>query len=94
MTSIGNGGESTGLIAMMIARDFGSFDNFRNEMETVSMRAFGPGWSWLGHNHHKKKLEVIDTSGEGYPLLEKNHTNFCDRSVGACIIPRLPRATK
>ncbi|KAL7542768.1 hypothetical protein ACHAXR_012857 [Thalassiosira sp. AJA248-18] len=70
MAGSGGGGEPTGLLAATIRRDFGSFDNFRKEMESVSMKAFGSGWTWLGYNKQKQKLEVILTDGGGNPLLE------------------------
>lgn len=70
MAGAGGGGEPTGLLAKTIRRDFGSFNNFRNELETVAMKAFGSGWAWLGYNKQKQKLEVILTSGGDNPLLE------------------------
>lgn len=70
MAGAGGGGEPTGLLAKTIARDFGSFNNFRQEMKSTSMMAFGSGWTWLGYNKQKKKLEVILTSGAGNPLSE------------------------
>jgi len=68
MAGSGGGGEPTGLLARTIRRDFGSFDNFRSEMESASMKAFGSGWTWLGYNKQRKRLEVIMTSGGGNPL--------------------------
>ena len=70
MAGAGGGGEPKGLLSRTIARDFGSFDNFRREMESASMKAFGSGWTWLGYNKQKKKLEVILMSGAGNPLSE------------------------
>ena len=70
MAGSGGGGEpnSHGLLAKTITRDFGSFNNFRKEMEKTSMKAFGSGWAWLGYNKQTNKLEVVLTSGGGNPL--------------------------
>mmetsp|Transcript_49565 Transcript_49565/g.105331 ORF Transcript_49565/g.105331 Transcript_49565/m.105331 type:complete len:523 (-) Transcript_49565:309-1877(-) len=70
MAGAGGGGEPGGLLADSIRRDFGSFDNFRKEMVSASMRAFGSGWTWLGYDGRKGRLEVITTSGGGNPLSE------------------------
>ncbi len=70
MTGANGGGQPTGLLADTIRRDFGSFNNFRKEMESASMRAFGSGWTWLGYDQRKDKLEVILTNGGGNPLSE------------------------
>mmetsp|Transcript_23763 Transcript_23763/g.38862 ORF Transcript_23763/g.38862 Transcript_23763/m.38862 type:complete len:497 (-) Transcript_23763:108-1598(-) len=70
MTGAGGGGEPAGLLADKIRQDFGSFNNFRKEMESTSIKAFGSGWTWLGYDKQKKKLEVILTSGGGNPLSE------------------------
>ena len=68
MAGAGGGGQPRGLLARTIRRDFGSFDNFRKEMESVAMKAFGSGWAWLVYNKKSKKLEVMLTSGGGNPL--------------------------
>ena len=70
MTGSGGGGEPSGLLAKIIMRDFGSFSNFRKEMESTAMKAFGSGWTWLGYNKQTKKLEVVLTSGAGNPLAD------------------------
>ena len=70
MSGSGGGGEPAGLLSKTISRDFGSFSNFRREMESTSMKAFGSGWVWLGYNKQKKRLEVILTSSGGNPLSE------------------------
>lgn len=71
MAGSGGGGQPpTGLLASTIRRDFGSFANFKREMETTSMMAFGSGWTWLGYNVSTKKLQVILTSVGGNPLID------------------------
>ncbi len=37
-------------MAEMIARDFGSFDNFKKEFEQKGATLFGSGWVWLSAN--------------------------------------------
>ena len=70
MSGSGGGGEPKGLLAKTIRRDFGSFDNFRKEMESSSMKAFGSGWTWLGYDKKQKKLVVSTMTGAGNPLIE------------------------
>lgn len=70
MSGSGGGGEPKGLLAKIIRRDFGSFDNLRKEMESSAMKAFGSGWTWLGYDKRKKKLVVSTMTGAGNPLLE------------------------
>ncbi|KAL7448756.1 hypothetical protein ACHAWC_000899, partial [Mediolabrus comicus] len=70
MSGSGGGGEPKGLLAKIIRRDFGSFDNLRKEIESSAMKAFGSGWTWLGYDKRKKKLVVSTMTGAGNPLLE------------------------
>lgn len=66
--SCGGRGEPSGLLAETIRRDFGSFEAFRQEMETMAMKAFGSGWTWLAYDKRKGRLVVVPTSGGGNPL--------------------------
>ena len=72
MAADGGGGEPSakGVLGEMIRRDFGSFDNFRKELETAALTAFGSGWAWLGYDNEKEKLVVTKTTGAGNPLTE------------------------
>ena len=36
-----------GALMSSIERDFGSFDNFRTHMSTVTVAIQGSGWGWL-----------------------------------------------
>ena len=36
----------SGKLANAIARDFGSFENFKSEMTKASISLFGSGWTW------------------------------------------------
>src|SRR5690554_3969713 len=41
------GGEPAGELAEAIARDFGSFDTFKDEFKKAATGRFGSGWAWL-----------------------------------------------
>jgi Fe-Mn family superoxide dismutase len=43
----GGGGEPTGDIADRIAKDFGSYDKFKEEFSNAAATQFGSGWAWL-----------------------------------------------
>ncbi|KAL7469192.1 hypothetical protein ACHAXS_009446 [Conticribra weissflogii] len=68
----GGGGkpDEKGLLSNLILRDFGSFDNFRADIESAALTAFGSGWAWLGYDKEMGKLVVSKTIGAGNPLTE------------------------
>ncbi len=68
----GGGGkpDEKGLLSNLILRDFGSFDNFRADIESAALTAFGSGWAWLGYDKKMGKLVVSKTIGAGNPLTE------------------------
>jgi Fe-Mn family superoxide dismutase len=41
------GGEPTGALAAAIARDFGSFADFKTKFNAAAATRFGSGWAWL-----------------------------------------------
>ena len=43
----GAGGQPTGELAQLITRDFGSFDNFKQQMNEAATTLMGSGWSAL-----------------------------------------------
>jgi Fe-Mn family superoxide dismutase len=51
-----------------IEKDFGSFDEFKEQFKTAALTQFGSGWAWLVLN--KNKLEVVKTSNQDNPLTE------------------------
>jgi Fe-Mn family superoxide dismutase len=65
--SPGGGGEPTGDLAAAIARDFGSFEAFKNAMTDAAVKVFGSGWGWLAANK-QGKIEVMGLSNADNPL--------------------------
>jgi Fe-Mn family superoxide dismutase len=60
------GGRPTGELAQAIARDFGSFERFREEFAGAAATQFGSGWAWLVLADGK--LAVTRTSNADLPL--------------------------
>jgi Fe-Mn family superoxide dismutase len=69
----------TGLLAICIERDFGSFEAFREQFAKSALGLFGSGWTWLAANKADGKgnrgakggkLEIINTPDAGNPLTE------------------------
>jgi superoxide dismutase, Fe-Mn family len=74
------GGDPSGPIADAIQKDFGSFENFKQEFSTAAKKVFGSGWAWLIYQNGKLKVTItanqdnpiMDTLSEdqkGFPLL-------------------------
>lgn len=59
--------EPTGKLAEAIRRDFGNFENFRNEMNAAAAGLFGSGWAWLAMDDNGKLLILTEANG-GNPL--------------------------
>jgi len=60
------GGAPKGELAEKINRDFGSYDNFRQEFKNAATTQFGSGWAWLAEKDGK--LQVVKTSNADTPL--------------------------
>lgn len=56
-------------IAKAIERDFGSFENFRNEFTTAAVSRFGSGWAWLCTDANDR-LFVSSTPNQDNPLMD------------------------
>lgn len=56
-----------GKLAEAIKRDFGNFENFKDEMTKASTALFGSGWVWLALNREGKLVIVKEANG-GNPL--------------------------
>jgi len=62
----GGGGAPTGALAAAMARDFGSFDKFKEAFTAASVSQFGSGWGWLSIRNGK--LVVSKTSNADLPM--------------------------
>jgi Fe-Mn family superoxide dismutase len=52
-----------------IVRDFGSFDNFKEEFSQAAMSRFGSGWAWLCVDKNDK-LFITSTPNQDNPLMD------------------------
>ncbi|MEG1562393.1 MAG: superoxide dismutase [Bacteroides sp.] len=59
--------QPTGALASAIERDFGSFDNFKKEMNATATGLFGSGWAWLSVNKDGK-LQLTKEPNGSNPL--------------------------
>jgi len=66
------GGAPTGPLADAIARDFGSFDKFKEQFGNAGVTRFGSGWAWLIAQHGK--LVVASTPNQDNPLMDVAET--------------------
>lgn len=62
------GGEPEGDLAAAIARDFGSFADFRAAFSAMAGGVFGSGWAWLVAD--RGALSVCATPNQDTPLLD------------------------
>ncbi len=63
-----SGGQPKDSIAVAIARDFGSFENFKTQFEEAAAKQFGSGWTWL-ITDNSGKLQVTNTANQDNPLM-------------------------
>lgn len=47
-----------GALAEMIKKDFGSFEQFKEKLNTATVGIQGSGWGWLGYHKGQKRLEI------------------------------------
>uniref|UniRef100_A0A646QJ55 Superoxide dismutase n=1 Tax=Hemiscolopendra marginata TaxID=943146 RepID=A0A646QJ55_9MYRI len=64
MISPKGGGLPSGELLQLIKRDFGSFDDFKTEITTLSVNIQGSGWGWLGFNTKRKLLQLASTPNQ------------------------------
>lgn len=60
-----------------IEKDFGSFDNFKEEFFSSAMTLFGSGWVWLALKTNDKKLAVMKTLNAVNPLIWGDFPIIC-----------------
>jgi len=64
------GGEPKDTLATVIAKDFGSFENFKTQFTDAAEKQFGSGWAWLVLDK-TGKLQVTSTPNQDNPLMPK-----------------------
>lgn len=55
--------EPSGKLAEAIQRDFGNFENFKDEMTQAATTLFGSGWAWLAMDKNGKLVVVKEANG-------------------------------
>jgi superoxide dismutase, Fe-Mn family len=61
------GGEPAGVFAETIAKNFGSFGDFKEKFSKAAVTLFGSGWAWLIQKSDGT-LEIVQESNAGNPL--------------------------
>lgn len=57
----------SGKLGDAIARDFGNFENFKDEMTKASTSLFGSGWTWLAQDKDGK-LHIVSSPNGSNPI--------------------------
>lgn len=63
------GGEPSGKLAEHIQRDFGSFEQFKDQFSQTAATTFGSGWAWLVQDQ-QGKLSIVSTSNAQTPMVK------------------------
>jgi len=64
------GGQPKDTLAVMIDRDFGSFEIFKTQFADAAEKQFGSGWAWLIVDK-TGKLQVTSTPNQDNPLMPR-----------------------
>ena len=64
----GKGGEPKGALAEAIARDFGSFPEFKKKFTDMASDLFGSGWTFLVWTPAHSALEILSLPNQDSPL--------------------------
>ncbi len=67
----GKGGEPVGALAEVIAKTFGSFEEFKAKFEAGGVGRFGSGFVWLIVNK-QGALEIVSTPNQDSPIMDGN----------------------
>jgi len=62
------GGKPSGALLSQINNDFGSYEDFAEQMKTAGATQFGSGWAWLVHDLNDGKLKVTKTANAENPM--------------------------
>ncbi|MCM1065217.1 MAG: superoxide dismutase [Eubacterium sp.] len=65
------GQEPSGLLLEAIERDFGSFQQWKEQMKQAAVGRFGSGWAWLVTDKDGK-LSIVQTANQDVPDLDKS----------------------
>ena len=65
----GGGGEPKGPLFAAIIRDFGSFDNFKQQFVQAALSRFGSGWAWLVQDS-QGALQITSSANQDSPLMD------------------------
>lgn len=60
----GGGGEPTGELGKAIADRFGSFGDFKKQMQAAAVGVQGSGWAWLGYNKATGKVDIATCANQ------------------------------
>ncbi len=58
----------SGEIATAIKKNFGDFEQFKEQFKKAALGQFGSGWAWLVFNPANKKLEIMSTPNQDNPI--------------------------
>jgi len=64
----GGGGQPSGKLGDAIARAFGEYQKFKEQLQTAAVSQFGSGWGWLSVVHGK--LEIAGRPNQDSPLMD------------------------
>lgn len=53
-----NGGKPSDELTKAVEKDFGSWENMKNQLAAAAVGVQGSGWGWLGYNGNMKKLQI------------------------------------
>ncbi|NOZ74170.1 MAG: superoxide dismutase [Fe] [FCB group bacterium] len=62
------GGAPTGIVADVLAKSFGSFEEFKTRFTQSAVTNFGSGWTWLVKSDDG--VEIMNTTNAGTPVSE------------------------
>lgn len=63
------GGKPSGKLAAQIDKDFGSYDNFKEQFKQAGITQFGSGWAWLVEENGQ--LKITKTANADLPMVHK-----------------------